>query len=231
MDVLHQAETDDSIAAVVLTGAGKYFTSGADLSNTSDFETIPTDSMRNRPAGRFMFAILNFKKILACAVNGPVVGIGVPLLLHCDVVFFSDTATLWAPFARLALIPEFCGSVLLRATHGMAKANELLLLGTRLNAQQAVEYNFGSRVIANCNPDPFHPNSLANTLCNALNKKLLSLPLGSRTAHYFSSMVKGRHREYLKQLCTEELNVMDERFKAGDVRVAARQVAIGRSKL
>lgn len=94
-----------------------------------------------------------FVQIVA-AVNGPAVGIGVTLLPHCDVVFASTTATFWTPFARIAVVPEFCSSVLFPAVmvrfqacmcaiakavivQGISRANEMLLLGKQFNAQEA----------------------------------------------------------------------------------------------
>lgn len=102
IDVMDHVAADDSCAAIVLTGTGSYFSSGADLKGTN-FYTTNRDTL-NATAGRFMMAIIEFPKIIAAAINGPAVGIGVTLLLHCDLCYCSsETATLWAPFTRLAL--------------------------------------------------------------------------------------------------------------------------------
>lgn len=97
MELLRQAEHNDSVVAVILTGSAGYFTSGADLKEmASDNSTAPTPTttknaqwlpMIDRPVGRFMSAMLSFPKLLVAAVNGPAVGIGVTLLPHCDVTY------------------------------------------------------------------------------------------------------------------------------------------------
>ena len=105
VDVLHQVEQDDSLVAIVLTGRGSYFSSGADLKalQQGGQQAMSDKSVLERPTGRFMMTLLQFPKLFAAAVNGPAVGIGVTLLMHCDIVLCSDKATFWAPFTRLAL--------------------------------------------------------------------------------------------------------------------------------
>lgn len=103
IEIMHTVAADDSCDAIVLTGTGSYFSSGADLEGTNFDTTIDRDTL-NSPAGKFMMAIIEFPKIIAAAINGPAVGIGVTLLLHCDLCYCSsETTTLWAPFTRLAL--------------------------------------------------------------------------------------------------------------------------------
>lgn len=251
MDCLKLAEEDDTLHAVVLTGVGMYFSSGADLQdsrglgfgekssqhvNESARSSSSAIRMCDRPAGRFMMAILNFSKLLCAAVNGPAVGIAVPLLLHCDLVHLHPDATLWAPFARLALVPEFCASITFRATHGLAKANELLLLGTRISADEAVyQYGFGSRVVpADAALSPFESGSLADQMCDTIGRKLLSLPCGDITVKVFQQLIKNPWKDRLKEICSRELSVLDERFRSGQVQEAVRRMQIGsssRSKL
>jgi Delta3-Delta2-enoyl-CoA isomerase len=104
--VLEEAKVDPSIAAVVWTGSGSYFSSGADV-NDGHFETgdkaVTRQSILNKPGGRFMMAIVSFPKVLCAAVQGPIVGIAATALMQCDLVHFSDKAFFWAPFTRLAL--------------------------------------------------------------------------------------------------------------------------------
>lgn len=120
IDTLRDASFDETIAAVVLTGTGSYFSSGADLKETSQVllssmnesnddisgegngATIGFD-MQRRPPGQFMMALLQFPKVIVAAVNGPAVGIGATLLFHCDIVVCTPQATFWTPFTRLAL--------------------------------------------------------------------------------------------------------------------------------
>lgn len=101
---LERAAADERILVAVVTGAGDYFSSGADLKAAD----MPETSAARSPVGRFMQTVLQFPKILVAAVNGPAVGIGTTLLPHCDMSFACESATFWAPFSRIAVVPEFC---------------------------------------------------------------------------------------------------------------------------
>lgn len=103
VDVLQQVEQDDSLVAIVLTGNGPYFSSGADLKALTRSPGAMGNKTLERPTGKFMMSLIGFSKVMAVAVNGPAVGIGVTLLLHCDLVICAERASFWAPFTRLAL--------------------------------------------------------------------------------------------------------------------------------
>lgn len=135
------ASQDGEIRAVVITGAGAAFTAGNDLGDFS----------RPMPAGkppvvRFLETLRDFEKPVVAAVNGPAVGIGVTMLLHCDVVFASDAATFRAPFAHVGLVPEAGSSLLLPRALGMAMANDMLLAGRTLSASEALSGGLISRI-------------------------------------------------------------------------------------
>ncbi len=88
---------------------------------------------------RFVSAFIDFPKPLLAAVNGPAVGIPVTSLGLCDVVFASDRATFHTPFASLGQSPEGCSSYIFPKIMGQAKANEVLLFGRKLTAQEAFD--------------------------------------------------------------------------------------------
>lgn len=233
IEILHATSLDDSLSALVLTGTGSYFSSGADLKKGT---FLPEDGSArvtiDLPAGRFMMALLGFPKIIAAAVQGPAVGIGVTLLLHCDLCYCTDTATFWAPFTRLALVPELCSSTTLIETMGLSKANELLLLGKKIDAKTSVQWNICSQLLTGCDQsgDPFHFNSLASKVAEEIDERLLSLPRGNRTAEVFVSLVRGRRQARLQQICREELRVLDQRFNDGETLEAVMQLNIGSQK-
>lgn len=242
--VLYQATHDDSVAAVVLTGCGPYFSSGADLNHTvssmmaSSTEKQPYGRQSSYlPAGRFMRALLLFPKVLAVAVNGPAVGIAVTLLFHCDLVVCSPNSSFWVPFTRLALVPEFCSSKTFVQTMGMAKTNELLLLGRKIDAPTAVNWNICSRILTNSQDndvvDPFAPNSVASQLTQELERLLFALPHGPLTSRYFVELIRKSRRLEMESVCQEELIQLDERFNKGHVKDAVSHIQIGsrRSKL
>ena len=98
------ASKDESISAVILTGSGPYFTSGADLKYVMSTISRKNEKKQaiNGSTGKFMLAMMRFPKLIVAAVNGPAVGIGVTLLLHCDLCFCTKESTFWTPFARIA---------------------------------------------------------------------------------------------------------------------------------
>ena len=185
ISVLNSVSQDDSLSAIVLTGDGSYFSSGADLKGNfmPEDDGASRDTL-NKPAGQFMMTLLSFPKLVAVAVNGPAIGIAVTLLLHCDLCFCTRQATFWTPFTRIALVPEFCSSTTLVETMGMAKANALLMLGEKIDAETALAWNLCSRIVKDCDAsgDPFHRNSLGSYLCREIDKRLLELPRGHQTA-------------------------------------------------
>lgn len=233
VDVLQLAKVDDSISALVLTGDGDFFSSGADLNGNfmPDEEGGSRDTL-NLPAGKFMMALMGFPKLLGVAVQGPAVGIGVTLLFHFDLCFCTPQATFWAPFTRLALVPEFCSSTTFVEAMGQAKANELLMLSKKIDANTALQWNICSRVVQGCDSggDPFHSNSLGSYMSREIDERLLKLPRGHQTAQIFVDMIRGQRRMRLQQVCREELLRLDRRFDDGEVLEAAMQLQIGSSK-
>jgi enoyl-CoA hydratase/carnithine racemase len=140
---LRQAGADPKVRAVILTGAGSAFTAGNDLKDFADPAFVRPDS----PAPSFMRALMTFEKPVIAAVNGLAVGIGVTLLLHCDLVYVAEGATLSMPFVNLGLVPEFGSTLLLPAIIGRVRAAEKLLLGRPVLASEAVGMGLANAVL------------------------------------------------------------------------------------
>lgn len=135
------AQGDSAIGAVVICAAGDFFTAGNDL---ADFQAeMPPGKP---PVIRFLEAIRDAEKPLFAAVNGPAVGIGLTMLLHCDLSFAAGSATFSAPFTKVGLVPEAASSLLLPQTIGMAMANDILLTGRTINAKEALSCGLISRI-------------------------------------------------------------------------------------
>lgn len=128
------AGADESVRALLITGQPGIFTAGNDI---EDFLREPAIGASSPVAG-FMLALLNCDKPVVAAVTGPAVGIGVTMLLHCDLVYLSDQAQLLLPFVSLGLVPEFGSSLLLPQLMGHVRAAQALLLGEPIGAAQAV---------------------------------------------------------------------------------------------
>ena len=228
--LLHLSADDPTIDALVLTGTGTYFSSGADITTLSS-----NDSMRSTLSMSFMMEVLKFPKVFCAAVNGPAIGIGVTLLLHCDICYCSSDATFWLPFSRIALVPEFCSSVLLLERMGLSKANDLLLLGKKIDAPTAKEVNICSQIIhlSTCKnrENPFEEHNIGDIMCQELDDHLFRMPHASATSRIFVLMVRGRRRQMLENVCKEEMSILLNRISTGEVRDAARTLQMVKSKL
>lgn len=130
---LGEADRDDAVRVVLLTGNGGCFTSGNDL---ADFMTAPPISAES-PVMQFLAAISRFRKPLVAAVSGSAVGVGVTMLLHCDLVYAATGAVLQLPFVNLGLCPEAGSTLLFPRLMGHQRAAELLLLGEPFSAGKA----------------------------------------------------------------------------------------------
>jgi len=141
-DAIDRVEQDPGLRVLLLTGTADCFTSGNDM----------LDFMTNPPAGggspvmRFLEGIRRMAKPLVAAVNGPAVGVGTTLLLHCDLAYAGRSAKLQMPFVSLGLCPEAGSSLLVPMMVGQRKAAQLLLLGETFSAEEAREYGFVNAV-------------------------------------------------------------------------------------
>jgi enoyl-CoA hydratase/carnithine racemase len=153
-DAMATAEADSDIRCVLFTGSAECFTAGNDLSDFS--EGLPGD-FQSTPVGRFLFALANATKPVVAAVNGPAVGIGTTMLLHCDLVFAGNNTRFQMPFATLGLCPEGGSSLLLPTWLGRVRASELLMLGDAFDAEKADKLGLINRV---CEPQETEKSAL-----------------------------------------------------------------------
>ena len=137
------AESEPEVVSILFAGRGAGFCSGNDL---QDFLSVPMNA--NSPVLSFLKAISTTSKVMIAAVQGPCVGIGATLLLHCDHVVAAPSANLAFNFVKIALVPEAGSSLLLPRAVGRLKAAELMLLGEPVGADEALRIGLVSRVVA-----------------------------------------------------------------------------------
>ncbi|MGO9763145.1 MAG: enoyl-CoA hydratase/isomerase family protein [Solirubrobacteraceae bacterium] len=150
---LRAATADDAVRALLITGAGRAFSSGADLRDVSGGDTTAeghpdvykTLTERYHP---IMHAIRDVPKPVIAAVNGPAVGIGCSLALCCDLIVAADSAYFLLAFVNIGLVPDGGSSLFVPTRVGMARASELAMLGERLGAARALEWGLINRVVA-----------------------------------------------------------------------------------
>lgn len=130
---LRSAERDESVRAVVLTGSGDTFTAGNDL---ADFQKLD-DTGGASDALKFLHVISGFPKPVIAAVEGVAVGIGVTVLLHCDLAYAGRSSRFRMPFVALGLCPEGASTFLLPRLAGSKRAAELLYFGEAFSAEEA----------------------------------------------------------------------------------------------
>jgi enoyl-CoA hydratase/carnithine racemase len=139
---IFNAETDPDVVSILFAGRGAAFCAGNDL---QDFLSTPMNA--NSPVLSFLKAISTTSKVMIAAVQGPCVGIGATLLLHCDHVVAAPSASLAFNFVKIALVPEAGSSLLLPRAVGRLKAAELMLLGEPVAAEEALRLGLVSRVV------------------------------------------------------------------------------------
>ena len=137
-DALHGARENPAVAVVVLTGAGKDFSSGQDLSAFSQALEVREDG---HPSGfpGCVDAVFAFDKPIIAAAKGVAVGGGCTLAVACDIVYVGESIRMRLPFASLGLVPELASSYTLQSTIGRQQAAELFFTAEWINASRAVE--------------------------------------------------------------------------------------------
>jgi 2-(1,2-epoxy-1,2-dihydrophenyl)acetyl-CoA isomerase len=141
----------DEVRAVTITGAGRAFSSGADL--RAGFETTeqghPDVATPLREVYHPVIAeIRRLPKPVLAAVNGPAVGIGCSLALACDLIVARESSYLLLAFINIGLVPDGGSSLLVPARAGFTRAAEMAMLGERIPAPQALEWGLINRVIS-----------------------------------------------------------------------------------
>ena len=154
---LDGASADPAIRAVVITGTGRGFCSGADLRPTGAREEggtqpaprVPGDVARMLREGvqQLIAAVLDCEKPVVAAVNGTAAGIGVHLALACDLVLAAEGASFVEAFVRRGLVPDGGGAYLLPRLVGTQRAKELMFFGDALPAAEAERLGLVNRVV------------------------------------------------------------------------------------
>lgn len=140
--LLNEAAGDFAIRAVLLSSVGDHFTAGNDI---MDFMNNPPTA-EDSTVALFLGALLNFPKPLIASVKGNAVGVGTTMLLHCDVVVASTSASFSMPFTSLGLVPEAGSSLLFPALVGHQRAAKIFLTGEKFGAEVARELGLVAEV-------------------------------------------------------------------------------------
>jgi 2-(1,2-epoxy-1,2-dihydrophenyl)acetyl-CoA isomerase len=207
---LEEVAADDSVRAVVLTGAGGAFSAGADLK--AGFEATPEghpDVHKALTEGYhpIIHAIRTMPKPVIAAVAGPAAGIGCSFALACDLVIAAESAYFLLAFVNIGLVADGGSSLLIPEHAGFARASEMALLGERIPAPKALDWGLINRVVADDELD---------SAARALAQRLASGPTRSYagTKRQLNAWMYGRMAEQLEL----EASIQQEMAASEDFR-------------
>ncbi|HKO25893.1 MAG TPA: enoyl-CoA hydratase-related protein [Solirubrobacteraceae bacterium] len=175
--IIERDAADESVRAVLITGAGRGFSSGADLK--AGFEPHPDDGMPDvykelhdvyHPA---ILGVRRLEKPVIAAVNGPAVGIGCSLALACDLIMASESSFFGLAFVNIGLMPDGGSTAFVPPAVGRARAFQMAMLGERIPAAQALEWGLVNWV---------HPDDRLMSEANDLVARMAAGPTRSYAA-------------------------------------------------
>src|SRR3954471_21050684 len=162
-EVVDQAQGDDSIRALILTGAGRGFCAGGDIKGmegrlaTAAGNVADPGWRRQRQLHHAVMRLHALEKITIAAVNGPAAGLGADLALCCDFIVASEAASFVMSFVLRGLVPDGGGMYFLPRRIGMSKAKELIFTGRRLGADEMLSLGIADRLAA---PEDLVPDAI-----------------------------------------------------------------------
>lgn len=144
MDAFDRADADDDVRCIIVTGAGRAFCAGADLSSggatfDADARSDRASGLQRDGGGRLTLRIFELTKPIIAAINGPAVGVGVTMTLPMDIRLAAHTAKFGFVFARRGIVPEACSSYFLPRVAGISQALEWCYSGRVFPAAEALE--------------------------------------------------------------------------------------------
>jgi 2-(1,2-epoxy-1,2-dihydrophenyl)acetyl-CoA isomerase len=146
LDAIQKAGDDPEIRALAITGAGRAFSSGADLKQQDQGGLTDVYSRLTEQYHPIITGLRTIPKPVLAAVNGPAAGIGLSLALACDLVVATESAYFLLAFVNIGLVPDGGSSLFVPSRVGFTRAAEMAMLGERLDAPKALEWGLINRV-------------------------------------------------------------------------------------
>ena len=151
VSILQETATDDGVRAVILTGAGRAFSAGADVKGFEGLIGLQKERAENQDALKLLnhvvLAIRQIPKPVVAAVNGVAAGGGANLVLACDMIVASEKAKLAENFINIGLVPDGGGTYFLQERIGYHRAAEIFFTGKILSAPEALNLGLYNRVV------------------------------------------------------------------------------------
>lgn len=215
-DGLEEVENNPAIRVTLILANGDAFTAGNDLADfaaqgSASAETTPSNGPGNgmTPVMRFLNNIATARKPIVAGVNGLAVGVGVTMLLHCDLAYAGKSATFAMPFVNLGLVPEAGSSYLLPRLIGQQKASELFLLGKKIDADKAESIGLLADVVAD---DKLRETAIAaaRTLAAKAPKAVLAT----------KALLRDAERETVVSVIRKEGSIFAAQLRSAEVKEA-----------
>jgi enoyl-CoA hydratase len=216
-DVLTETATDSSVRVVVLTGEGKAFCTGADLSAGS--QTTPEVVMDT--ASRMIRSVTTLPVPVIARINGPAAGVGLSLALAADLIYAAESAYLLLPFVNIGLMPDGGATAVVAAAVGRVRAAALSLLGERLPVAEAA-----AGLITKALPDDqldAHVEAVAVKLANGP-RRALELTKAAVNAATLTELDSALERETVGQI---ELLATPDFFEGATAMLTRRKPNFG----
>lgn len=137
--VLDQAENNDEVRAILISGEGKAFCAGQDLAEAIDPNGPDLSKIVSEHYNPIIERIRKIEKPIIAAVNGVAAGAGANIALACDIVVASDAASFIQAFSKIGLIPDSAGTFFLPRLIGFQRASALMMTGDKVSAQEALQ--------------------------------------------------------------------------------------------
>jgi len=208
-EALRMSKEDENVRAVIITGAGRGFCSGADVKSFA--EGVALEAFQKMVENEELmdqlispYDLIRVEKPIIAAVNGVAVGFGMNLCINCDIIIASEKASFGEFFVKMGILPDMNGCFILPRILGIHKAKELIFTGERIDAKEAERIGLVNKVVPH---DQLMPTvrELARKLAE---KPPLAIGMAKRLIHegygkLFDEMLKQEIR-YQAQLYASE---------------------------
>lgn len=146
-EALDNANNNDEIRAVLVTGEGRAFCAGQDLQEAISSDGPELERIVREHYNPIILKLRNCQKPIVCAVNGVAAGAGANIALACDIVFSAKSASYIQAFSKIGLIPDSGGTFTLPRLIGFQKASALMMLGDKISADEAEKLGMLYKVV------------------------------------------------------------------------------------
>jgi enoyl-CoA hydratase/carnithine racemase len=204
-ETLSGANDDPAVRVVLIQANGDMFTAGHDIAEFAEINAAETPSKLS--AEEFLKTLPHVKKPLIAAVHGRAVGIGLTLLLHCDLVYVAEDALLSCPFVNLALTPEAASSLLLPERIGHSRAFQLFALGETIDGRTAAQWGLANAAL---------PAAEVRAKARFMALALATKPSGALQAAKRSM----RDSAAIEKRTVEELKIFEAQLRSPEAREA-----------